>query len=547
MSSQQRGQHDTNAESLLRAQLEAFILKPELSLATEIAAQLERYVGVDNATLPYHLFESAVAQSPLAISITDLKANILYCNDSFTQVTGYRMKEIVGENESVLSYKSTPKHIYREMWEKLSAKETWKGTLVNRRKNGERYLAEVVIAPVLDNAGEVSHYLGIHRDSTELHTLEQSVANQKALIESVVDSAPDAIAVLNHKLKLILDNHAYKKLVGDMRGKEPACVLIDALKQDDPEFSSFLTNRRSFADRVVECRIVAGEALRWFSCSGVWFNERSTKVDDFFSVQEVPYLMLTVHEITTLKRQQEEIRRNAMRALVAEESLNASVRETLAAATYKLQEPLNMLRAAMAMLERRGSDAENPAILDLLEQVSEKGSESLELLQKIMPAAQDEESGLLNLNQVIHEVLQLVTPRLLSSGIVLSWQPDSHLPSITGNARQMRMLLRHLINNAIEAIIGSAGEWREIEIATAQIGNWQELTIRDSGNGIDESLHYKVFEPFFTTKKAMDGGHTGMGLTLVQDAVNAHAGTIEIDSQNDGGCLVRLRFPVTRH
>ncbi len=493
--------------------------------------------------LPRELFEAAVAQSPLAISITDTKANILYCNDSFTEVTGFTLDEIVGQNESVLSYKSTPKHIYKEMWQRLSEKTSWKGMLVNRRKNGERYIAEVLIAPVLNGEGKVSHYLGIHRDSTEVHTLEQRVANQKALIESVVDSAPDAIVLLDEKQRVLLDNQAYKKLVADMRSGEPACMLLKALADTDHKFSSLIERRQPFSDRVVECKLGSGQRQRWFNCSGAWFYERSSNADDYYFDHEVPYLMMTVHEVTTLKRQQEEIRQNAMRALMAEEALNVSVRETLSAACYKLQEPLNMLNAAVAMMERRAANGGEDSVLQLLEQIREKGRESLELLQQITPS---EQSGhlLLNLNEIIHQVLQMQTHHLLAAGIVLSWKPVSTLESITGDARQLRVLLRHLLDNAIEAIIEAGGEQREISIATEEDDEWQQIVLCDTGDGIDHELHYKVFEPFFTTKQ---GGHTGMGLTMAQEAINAHAGTIDVDTAYSQGCCIKLRLPKSRN
>jgi signal transduction histidine kinase len=141
-------------------------------------------------------------------------------------------------------------------------------------------------------------------------------------------------------------------------------------------------------------------------------------------------------------------------------------------------------------------------------------------------------------------VLQLATPRLLGAGIVLSWQPQSELPSINANPRQLRVLFRHLIDNAIEAIIDAAAKRREIEIITRGDEGWLEVTVCDSGNGIDPALHYKVFEPFYTTKR---GGHTGIGLTLAQEAVNAHAGTIAIDPNTTEGCCISLRLPRTRN
>ncbi len=92
------------------------------------------------------LFFEIVQQSPLAISITDENANILYVNPAFETLTGYDKDAILGENESILSHKQTPVEIYRELWSTIQEKRPWRGTLVNRRRSGEAYLAELHIS-----------------------------------------------------------------------------------------------------------------------------------------------------------------------------------------------------------------------------------------------------------------------------------------------------------------------------------------------------------------------------------------------------------------
>jgi len=71
------------------------------------------------------------------------------------------------------------------------------------------------------------------------------------------------------------------------------------------------------------------------------------------------------------------------------------------------------------------------------------------------------------------------------------------------------------------------------------------VTIEDTGPGIPEALRLKVFEPFFTTKGAA-GRRAGMGLPLVQEMVNEHAGTIGIDPTYTEGCRFRVQFPLRR-
>ena len=100
----------------------------------------------------------------------------------------------------------------------------------NKREDGSRYLADVTITPVVDGEGLTTHFLGMHRDVTEVHRLERQVQNQKTLIESVVDAAQVAIVLLDEKERVLLDNQEYKKLIGEL-GKEPAVKILAAMRE----------------------------------------------------------------------------------------------------------------------------------------------------------------------------------------------------------------------------------------------------------------------------------------------------------------------------
>ncbi len=149
------------------------------------------------AKLPHGLFAETVRQAPIAIAITDAKANIVYINKAFTEITGYAPKESIGCNQSMLSDKRTPRQVYQELWSNLEQQMPWRGLLLNRHRDGHPYLADLTIAPILDLQGETTHYIGMHRDITEVHQLQQQVIDQKRLIETVVDSMPIATILLD--------------------------------------------------------------------------------------------------------------------------------------------------------------------------------------------------------------------------------------------------------------------------------------------------------------------------------------------------------------
>jgi nitrogen fixation negative regulator NifL len=497
-------------------------------------------------TLPAWLFFEVVQQSAIAISITDPKANILYANPAFKRVTGYEPEEIIGKNESLLSDKVTPPLVYETMWGRLMQKKSWNGVLVNRRKDGQRYLADLTIAPVLNSDGEITHFLGMHRNVTELHRLQQDLENQKSLIESVVDSAPVIIALMDASGKLILDNLAYKALAADMRGKEPAMECLRTIQESmGDQFEKNLYASKGITGQEISFHLPGKSEPRWFSCSVLPFKEKDSSADNFFSSRKEEYLLLLASEITQIKRQQEEVRSNAMRALMAEQELVQSVRETVAGAIFQLQGPLNLIGAAEGMLERRASGVNDDPLMHVLQQALSSGQEALETLSASMPEEPEEAAMPVDINQLIREVLSVSTDRLLARGIVVDWQPTPVLPKLVGRESQLRGMLKQLIDNALDAMDEKSLVRRELNVTTSQpASDVLQVVIEDSGPGVPEDLKVKVFEPFFSTK-GKGGKRAGMGLVMVQQVVNEHNGNITIQTPEKGGCRITLELPLT--
>jgi nitrogen fixation negative regulator NifL len=484
-----------------------------------------------------------VEQSALAISITDAHANILYANTAFERVTGYSREEVTGRNESILSYKVTPKLVYETLWAQLKRQRAWNGLLVNRRKDGSRYLADLTITPVVDADGRSSHYLGMHRDVTEVHKLERQVQNQKGLIESVVDAAQVAICLLDERDRVVLDNQEYKKLIGDL-GKEPASTLLTAMRERlGSEFDQARARRRPLHSREVLVEL-PDRPPRWFACAISWFDEQDASADAFYEPVRHSYLLLTAQDVTELKQQQELIRINALRTLLGEQERIQGLRETLAGAVFQLEGPLNMLDAAVKMLERRldAGGEEHAAVA--LDAALGQARAALDTLRGCVPSAAPEARAPVDLNTILRDQLKLATGRLLAAGVVVEWSPNPEPALVSGYSGQLHTLFKQLIDNAIDAVDERRAGERLLRVIAHACADHIEVVIEDTGPGIPVEWRYKVFEPFFTTKGA-DHQHLGMGLSMVQEAVTRHGGLIDFDPTYRNGCRVRVQLPIT--
>jgi nitrogen fixation negative regulator NifL len=432
--------------------------------------------------------------------------------------------------------------VYETLWAQIQRQRPWNGLLVNKRKDGARYLADVTITPVVGEEGMTTHYLGMHRDVTEVHRLERQVQNQKTLIESVVDAAQVAIVLLDEKERVLLDNQEYKKLISDL-GKEPAVKLLSEIRlQMGDLFTQAYDKHRNIAAREV-CVDIPNRPTRWFSCAISWFEEHDVGADAFYEPQHRHYLLLTIQDITELKHQQEALRINSLHALLSEQERIQGLRETLAGAVYQLEGPLNMLSAAANMMNRRREAGSDLPAASALDEAMQKSREVLETLRACIPDQSNEALQPVNLNEILADVLKLTTASLLGAGIVVEWSPSNESAIVSGHPAQLTNLFKQLVSNAVEAINERRGGQRELRIACTTKAGHIEVFVEDSGPGIADELRYKVFQPFFTTKGAKLQ-HLGLGLAMAQEAAIRHGGTIDIDPSYRNGCRVRVQLPL---
>ncbi len=229
------------------------------------------------------LLVSALEAVANGIVITDPEAHIEWVNPAFEALTGYRREEATGRKpaELVKSGLQT-QEFYEAMWKTLLAGQTWRGEVINKKRDGSFYNEELTITPVLDEAGGIRHFVGIKQDisirkrmEAELHNLATTdsltgLPNRRqflALLEQEnarVKRFPEDNAVL---LMLDLDhfkliNDQYGHAAGDMVLRSFAVQVRDNLRRSDlagrlggEEFAilligSDLDGAREFADRL---------------------------------------------------------------------------------------------------------------------------------------------------------------------------------------------------------------------------------------------------------------------------------------------------------
>jgi|GEM_PF-832245 len=192
----------------------------------------------------------AVEQSPSAIVITDVHANIEYVNPAFTASTGYTFEEVWGQNPRILKSNITPPEVYQEMWKVLLAGEAWRGELINKKKDGQIFWEYTVITPILDNNKNMTHYAAIKEDVTARVLAEQSLRESEEQYRLLFDLESDAIFIIRNEDGQILEaNKAATSLYGYTHGE-----LLSKKNTDlsaEPESTKESTNTHAPSDQTI--------------------------------------------------------------------------------------------------------------------------------------------------------------------------------------------------------------------------------------------------------------------------------------------------------
>lgn len=525
---------------------EAFdVINPPLSVASQGATtDLMRAFGLlkSGSGLPPGIFLETVAQAPVAISITDQNARILYVNTAFERLTGYTLDEAIGANASILSSKSTPASVYKELWATIQDNKVWRGTLVNHRKNGTEYLADLTISPVLNDEDGTRFFLAMHNDVTEVHSLQQRLEFQMRLTETALDAAPMVVAMLDVQGNLMLDNAAYKVLSADFSGNRLVDLFMQALQdQIGFEMSTVCESQDGFTNIDVRLDCPRTHAPRWFSCSGVRVAYFNGEARSFFDPTTPARccLLLIANEVTDSRERINDARMNMIRNSMAEQQIMQVMQESMCATMFKLQVPINIIRAALSMVT---ADSPYAGMRPVLQQALESGEKAMQSLSGSMPSPRVEASCSININELLQEVLHLTIDNLLAAGITLDWRAAPVLPSLVGRPNVLRGLFKYLLDNAVQALTESRQGYREIRIETQEDAGDVLVAVMDNGPGINKEDRIRVFEPFYCGWKHTRH-HAGMGLTMAQELAIRHGGAIEIDTAFLGGCRFLVRLP----
>ena len=179
--------------------------------------------------------------------------------------------------------------------------------------------------------------------------------------------------------------------------------------------------------------------------------------------------------------------------------------------------------------------------LQVIERSALDGAQTVRQLQEFAWVRRDQPMIPVDLNEIIRDALEITQSRwredALRQGVLIDVRiSTAPLPSVAGDAAELREALTNLILNAVDAMPRGG----ILTASSAVAGDVIELTVADTGVGIPATIKDKIFDPFFTTKGPQG---TGLGLSMTYGILRRHGARITVESEEGRGTTFRIRFP----
>ncbi len=218
-------------------------------------------------------------------------------------------------------------------------------------------------------------------------------------------------------------------------------------------------------------------------------------------------------------------------------------RDFVANASHELKTPVASIRAAAETL-RDGAIDDPPAARRFTEQLEREAIRLSRIIADLLDLSRLETGSDMNehvrLDAIVNDEVERLGDVAHEQGVAIE-QETEHVPPVRGSGRDLALLVRNLISNAIR--YSAAGSTVTVEVAADD--ELVTLRVRDEGIGIPQRALPRIFERFYRVDRARarDTGGTGLGLSIVKHVTENHGGDVRVESELGLGTTFEVRLP----
>jgi len=468
--------------------------------------------------------------SPLPIIMLDRELKVVLWNPAAERLFGWRADEVLGRDYPLVPL--SERASYREMLAQVFSGNTVSTRDVARRhRDGTIVRVDAFWAPVRTEHGEVAGAMVILQDVTAQLESEAKLQQSFSLLSATLESTADGILVVDRKGKVVARNRRFSEIWGLPpevldHGSDAEAISAALHQLKDP--STFLVRvnelySRPELDSFDVLEFVDGRIIERYSQPQRIGNEIAGRVWSFRDVTE---------RVTLESHLRQSQKMEAVGALAG-------------GIAHDFNNLLNIIIGYNSLIsaEVRPGDA----LAGYTEKIGHAAARAAGLTRQLLAFSRRQvlRPEVLDINELIRDLSQML-PRVLPESIELKLDLHADPMFVHADPGQLEQVLMNLAVNARDAMPGGG----ELQISTRPIQDERtdeprecaEITVSDTGQGIDPVVLSRIFEPFFTTKPL--GRGTGLGLSTAYGIIRQSNGVIRVKSEVGQGSAFSIVLPV---
>lgn len=482
---------------------------------------------------------------PALIWMKDPAGVYLFCNARFERFFGAREQDILGRTDYDF-VDTNLADFFRDHDRKAiaaggpSTNEEW----VTYADDGHRELLETTKAPVFDARGGLIGVLGIARDITAHRQAEDALRDERLRFQGLVDSIDGIVWEADAEtFTFTFVSRQAERLLGYPTEEwlHPG-FWLEHLHPDDREQAAAYCH-----DAILRCEDHEFD-YRFIARDGrvLWLHDIVTVVTENGTPRWVRGVMIDISATREAAAEKEKLQAQLLQAQKME-----AIGRLASGVAHDFNNKLTAIFGYAELARDKGATSER--YRDYLGQIIMAATQSRDITRQLLAFSRQEliAPRTLKLNDLIVDVRKGMG-RFIGEDISFELELAPDLWPVCMDPSQVDQIIMNLVVNARDAMadggrltIASANvnvsETEALQSPDAEPGDYVQITVSDTGCGMDRQTLQHIFEPFFTTKE--QGKGTGLGLATIYGIVTQNRGFVLVDSKPGEGTRFRIHLP----
>ena len=498
-----------------------------------LAINREREADLTSSREEYKKLAIVAQTTTNMVTITDRHSHLLWVNPAFVKHTGYTEAFMLGKKPGhFLQGADTNQDTVKIIRGAIKHHKGFDVEILNYKKSGEPYWTHIIATPI-DKDDENSGYVSIQADVTEQKQALVNVERDREDRESVFDSNPNPMVVLNSQRYVSYANPAFCQLL-NMKVRQ---ILFLSEVELDKLIQTKCTDADDYiatSNIPITTGLKEGKTIAPTNNNALGF---SLKLDEVKVIAR-HYIDCNLPRISRVIYYQDITQRSVIDKMKS---------EFVATAAHELRTPMTIIYGYTELL-RMGSDNLDEQ-QEMLEVIHSQSKAMIHLLNDMLDIARIEAQAV-GLYQM---ELQQIAPRLQTMADTFI-TPDNHnkvilklspnLPEVKVDAAKIEQAIKNCLSNAYKFSPKRGEVTMRVEEVTHGKQRKLLIAIEDQGIGMTTEQLERVFEKFYRADPSGKIPGTGLGMAIIKSIIEQHGGTIEIASEYGKGTQVMLYLPV---